>query len=317
MTNLSYRILNAESSNYSDQAFKLLRTIGEVDNFQLNREGLLDCLSEYDILIVRLGFQIDEEVFRVAKKLKCIVTATTGLDHIDLKLAKDYGVTILSLRGEIDFLRSIPATAELTWGLLLALTRKIPFAFQSVMEYQWDREKFRGIDLNNKKLGILGLGRIGEKVARFGEAFGMQVAAFDVDQNKEFNGVKQIENISDLFSWANIVSIHIPLNEKNGGLIGQDYLSLIQNGFLINTSRGEIVCEDALIQALEKKNLLGAAIDVIHGERRFEIEKSPLIKYAKKNNNLIITPHIGGATFDSMRSTEVFMAKKLIEFLKN
>jgi D-3-phosphoglycerate dehydrogenase len=316
MTEKSFKILNAEPSNYSEEATKLLGELGIVDNFHLTRNSLLNCIHEYDILIVRLGFQIDEEILQAAKKLKIIVTATTGLDHIDFKATEKYGISVLSLKGEIDFLRSIPATAELTWGLLLALTRKIPSAYHSVIKNEWNREKFRGIDLYNKKLGILGLGRIGEKIARYGNVFGMQVAFFDIDKVKKIPDIKQMDNISDLFSWAEIISVHIPLNENNVNLIGKEYLSLINNGYLINTSRGEIIDELALIHSLKNGNLLGAAVDVIQNERRFDLENSPLINFAKENENLIITPHIGGATSDSMESTEIFMAKKLSSFIK-
>ncbi|MAT42548.1 MAG: hypothetical protein CL609_09420 [Anaerolineaceae bacterium] len=311
MTDAGLRILNAEPDSYCKEAEAILRSLGSVDFKSLNREQLLNCIADYDVLIVRLGFQINREVFLKAKKLKTIVTATTGLDHIDLAAAKEFGVTVLSLRGEVDFLRSIPATAELTWGLLLNITRNLPQAYFSVLNGRWDREAFRGFDLAGKKLGILGLGRIGEKIARYGLAFDMQVRMFDIDKTKTAPGVKSMDTMQDLFAWADIISIHVPLNETTQNLVGMNELSQMENGYLINTARGDVLNEQDLILALEKGHLRGAAVDVIQDERGLENNPSPLINYAKSHSNLIITPHIGGASFDSMASTEIFMANKL------
>lgn len=315
MSDSALKILNAEPDAYCAEAIAILNSLGTVTLETLTRSELLACIRAYDVLIVRLGFQIDREVFSRAERLKVIVTATTGLDHIDLAAAEEFGVTVLSLRGEIDFLRSVPATAELTWGLLLGLTRNLPQAFMSVLDGQWDRETFRGYDLAEKKLGILGLGRIGEKIARCGLAFEMEVGAFDTNPAKTQASVKQFNSMEALFSWADVISIHVPLNKSTQNLVGMKELSLMKQGYLVNTARGDVLDEIALIQALEEGNLRGAAVDVIQHERGLEDNSSPLITYAKSHNNLIITPHIGGASFDSMAKTEIFMANKLKTFL--
>ncbi len=311
MSDSELTILNAEPDSYCAEAETILRSLGRVQLQALTRSQLLDAIGGYDVLIVRLGFQIDRQVFSKAKKLKVIVTATTGLDHIDLAAAKEFGVVVLSLRGEVDFLRSIPATAELTWGLLLSLTRHLPQAYQSVLEGDWQREAYRGHDLAGKKLGILGLGRIGEKVARYGQAFAMQVGAYDNDPAKTVPGVRLFNSMAALFAWADAISIHVPLNEQTDTLVGSDQLSLMKAGYLINTARGDVLDEVALIQALEAGNLQGAALDVIRHERGLARYTSPVITYAKTHPNLIITPHIGGASFDSMAKTEIFMANRL------
>ncbi len=311
MSDSELTILNAEPDSYCVEAETILRSLGRVQLQALTRSQLLDAIGGYDVLIVRLGFQIDRQVFSKAKKLKVIVTATTGLDHIDLAAAKEFGVVVLSLRGEVDFLRSIPATAELTWGLLLSLTRHLPQAYQSVLEGDWQREAYRGHDLAGKKLGILGLGRIGEKVARYGQAFAMQVGAYDNDPAKTVPGVRLFNSMAALFAWADAISIHVPLNEQTDTLVGSDQLSLMKAGYLINTARGDVLDEVALIQALEAGNLQGAALDVIRHERGLARYTSPVITYAKTHPNLIITPHIGGASFDSMAKTEIFMANRL------
>lgn len=314
--NPTLRILNAEPDSYSNRAVKILEEIGKVDLLQLNRTELLERISQYDVLIVRLGFQIDETVFQKATRLKAIVTATTGVDHIDLDTAEAHNVQVLCLRGEYDFLRSIPATAELTWGLLLGLIRNIPGAVNSVRNGEWDREAFRGYDLSGKKLGVLGLGRIGEKIARYGQVFDMQVAFYDTDNSKGMPGIEAKPSMQALFQWADIVSIHVPLNEFTENLISDKELSLMKGGYFINTARGAVVDEGALIRALENGNLAGAAVDVVNNERD-KNNPSPLIDYAKKNSTIIITPHIGGASFDSMAATEIFMANKLKNYIKS
>lgn len=315
---MTWRILNAEPENYSPQALEILQGVGQVRQAALSRAELLSALAEVDALIVRLAFQVDEEVFAAAPHLRVVVSATTGLDHIDLAAAERHGVRVLSLRGEVDFLRSIPATAELTWGLLLALTRNIPAAFNSVLDGEWQRDRFKGHDLKSKRLGILGLGRIGHMVARYGLAFGMQVYAFDPQPLTWVDGVERVFSMNHLLTQVNVLSIHVPLNPSTTGLIGMEELMLLPPGaLLINTSRGDILDESALLQALESGILAGAALDVLSNERSGTLTVSPLVEYARTHSNLLITPHIGGATYESMAITEIFMAQKLREFLKS
>lgn len=315
---MAWRILNAEPENYSPQAAAILQTLGELRLAHQNRASLLKAVSDVDALIVRLAFQIDEQVFNAAPNLRAVVSATTGLDHIDLAAAERHDVKVLSLRGEEEFLRSIPATAELTWGLLLSLTRKIPPAFDSVLEGEWQRDLFKGHDLAGRRLGILGLGRIGTMVARYGQAFGMQVLAYDPNPQHRMPGVRNAESMEDLLRQADIISIHVPLNPDTVRLIGATELNLLPEGaLLINTSRGDVLDEPALTSALESGHLSGAALDVLCNERSQELATSGLIQYARNHDNLILTPHIGGATYESMAATEIFMAKKLVQYLKS
>lgn len=315
---MTWRILNAEPENYSPQAAAILQTQGELRLAHQNQTSLLNAVTDVDALIVRLAFQVDEQVFNAAPNLRAVVSATTGLDHIDLAAAERHGVRVLSLRGEEDFLRNIPATAELTWGLLLSLTRKIPAAFDSVREGEWQRDWFKGHDLAGRRLGILGLGRIGTMVARYGQAFGLQVFAFDPNTQHRMPGVENTESMEDLLRQADILSIHVPLNPDTVRLIGKTELDLLPAGaLLINTSRGDILDEPALTSVLERGHLAGAALDVLSNERSQELADSGLIQYARTHDNLILTPHIGGATYESMAATEIFMAKKLVQYLKS
>jgi len=315
---MHWKILNAEPGNYSPQALVILQQVGMVQMVTLNRAELLAALSDVDALIVRLGFQVDEEVFAAAPNLRAVVSATTGLDHIDLAAAERHGVQVLSLRGEVDFLRSIPATAELTWGLLLALTRKIPVAFSSVLAGQWQRDYFKGHDLAGKRLGILGLGRIGHMVARYGLAFGMRVLAHDPQPLQWEESVERITSMNELLEQSDVLSIHVPLKPETVGLVGAAELSRLPAGaLLINTSRGDILDETALLASLENGHLAGAALDVLSHERSGSLVTSPLVAFARTHSNLILTPHIGGATYESMAATEIFMAQKLVNYLRS
>lgn len=310
------RILNVEPDQYSDDARTILRAIGHLVEQNMERAELLDRIHEFDILIVRLKHQVDAELLSAAPDLKIIVSATTGLDHIDTDYAAQKNIAVLSLRGEVEFLRSIPATAEMTWGLLLALVRNIHSAHESVLAGEWQRDRFKGHELSGKRLGILGLGRIGEKIARYGLAFGMQVSAYDPNPKEAQPGVVMKDTMAALLRETDVLSIHVPLNTETNNLVGAEELNLLPRGsYLVNTARGAILDELALLSAIRSGQLAGAALDVLKGERTSHI--SSLVEYARAHSNLLITPHIGGATYESMRATEVFMATKLKQYVEH
>jgi D-3-phosphoglycerate dehydrogenase len=284
----------------------------------LTRPELLERVRKYEVLIVRLAHQVDREILDRADRLKAIVTATTGLDHIDMAYAQSKGIGVLSLRGEVEFLHSIPATAEYTWALLLALVRRIPVAFQSVLAGEWERDRFKGHDLDGKTLGILGLGRIGEKVARYGQAFGMRVIAYDPYRKDWPPEIERAASQDDLLRQSQVLCVHVPLNEETKNLLGNSELAQLPSGaVLVNTARGQVINEAVLVDALESGHLAGAALDVIWDERAAGPNRSPLMQYARTHDNLLITPHIAGATYESMTATEIFMARKLKTFLEN
>lgn len=311
------RILNAEPLQYSPRARSILEGLGELDEYQLDRVGLIERVGRYDVLIVRLGFQVDVEVLNAASELRAIVTATTGLDHVDLEHAAQNGVEVLSLQGEIDFLRTVYATPEHTWALLLALIRRIPWASASVCAGDWDRDAFKGKELAGRRLGLVGLGRVGERVARYAHAFDMRIRAYDpnVAPDRWPAEVYRHDNLHDLLRDADVMSLHAPLNDETHGLVGAaEFASMPPGAILVNTSRGELVDEGALVESLKSGHLAGAALDVVCNERTGRVD-SPTIAYARAHDNLLITPHLGGATVESMHKTEEFMAQKLAKFL--
>lgn len=309
---IKQRILNLEPKGYSFEALNILMSFGHVDEGPLDRSTLLKRVKNYDILIVRLGHQIDAKVLKSGVRLKYIVTATTGLNHIDLNSAHKQGVRVLSLRGERDFLNNVHATAEHTWALLTALIRRIPMAHSHVLAGGWDRDLFRGYELNGRILGIIGLGRLGSKVARYGLAFGMNVLCYDENDDVKIpEGVERVD-LERVLNASNVICLHVNYKVENRGLIGKNQFAAMKKGALfVNTSRGELVDEQALLQGLSSGHLGGAALDVLCGENEGWKISQPLFDYARTHNNLIITPHIGGCTFESMDKTEVYMAQRL------
>ena len=313
-------ILNAESKDYSQEAYSLLLCLGTVTQSDLNRKSLIERVPEYDVLIVRLRNYIDKEIIDQAVNLKAILTATTGLNHIDVEYANQKNVKVISLQGEYEFLKNISATSEHTIGLILSLLRNIPDASNSVKENIWDRNLFKGKEISGKVFGVLGYGRIGTKVARYAKAFGANVIVYDVKKPTcEEKDITVEATIDELIQKCDILSIHLPFNKSTANLTDKYKISKMKKtSIIINTSRGEIINEVDLIEALESSRIAGAALDVIANEHINPITQShPLIEYAKNHNNLIMTPHIGGATYESMYKTEVFMAKKLSEWIKS
>lgn len=307
------KILNIEPDGYSSKAKEILKSFASVQETQLPRSELLPLLKDYDVIIVRLGYSIDSEFLSYSERLQIIVSATTGLNHIDLVEAKNRGITVLSLKGESDFLKNIHATAEHTWALLLATIRHLPEAYHHVKSGHWNRDLFKGSELFGKTLGLIGFGRLGSIVADYGKAFGMRVIANDLKSNLQDDRIKMMD-MDEMLAQADVVSLHANYTPENAKMINSRRFSAMKTGTVfINTSRGELVDEFALVSALKSKKLKGAGIDVINNEVR-DLKNSPLIEYAKTHDNLIVTPHIGGATFESTEATEIFMARKLADY---
>jgi D-3-phosphoglycerate dehydrogenase len=286
----------------------------------LDRQGLLYAVREVDVLWVRLRHHIDAEVMATAQRLKFIVTATTGLDHIDLDEAVRHGIQVLSLRGHSDFLQEVHATAEHTVALMLALLRHIPSALAHVRTGGWDRDLFRGSELFGKIAGVVGYGRLGRIVARYLNAFGMHVLAADpnVDAAAVMTHGVTLAPLTRLLPEADVVTLHVNLCHETRGFFNRELFSLMKQGaWLINTSRGELLDEVALLDALHSRHLAGAALDVLCDEGSNSDNVRPLVRYARDNDNLIITPHIAGCTGESMKKTEDFMAHKLADLFKD
>lgn len=316
----SYRILVAEPEPYA-HALLELRKIGRVEARRANRRELLAKIKDFDALLVGVEVGVDKQLLDAAKKLKVVATATTGLNHVDVECAKRKGVKVISLQGA-EFLKNVNATAEHTLALLLALVRKIPWAFDSVKCRQWTRKRFFGRELNGKTLGVIGFGRLGSKLAGYAHALGMRVLAFDpyVPARKMARRGARKVGLRELLRESDFVSVHVTLTPATIGLVGaREFAAMKPTAFFVNTSRGAVVDEKALLQALRKKKIAGAALDVLASEgkgNRNPLEGNPLVEYARSHDNLLITPHLGGATLESMALTTSFIAGEVKKALR-
>jgi D-3-phosphoglycerate dehydrogenase len=303
------RLLVTESAGFSAEAVARLGEVAEVTLADLDRPALLAAVRDVEVLWIRLRHRIDAEVLAAAPALKMIASPTTGLDHIDLAAAEARGARVVSLRGETEFLRDVRATAELTIGLLLALLRQIPAASRDVEAGRWNRDAFKGREIRGKTVGVVGYGRLGRLVAGYLRAFGATVIASDPRGADE--GVELVE-LPELLRRADIVTIHVNLTDETRGLIGAGELAQMKPGaVLVNTSRGELLDEAALLDVLASGQLGGAALDVLAGESADGVSELPLVKYARFHRELLITPHIGGCTHESMAQTEMFLAERV------
>ena len=230
-----------------------------------------------------------------------IVSCTTGTDHIDNR-----GIQLISLQGEADFLSGIWATAEHTWALILSLIRKVPWAFEDVKAGNWNREAWQGTELRGKTLGIVGHGRVGRQVEHIAKAFGMPVYISD-PKHFIFYTFEYMLGRSDL------VTIHVPLTDETRGMFGEREFKLMKpTAYFVNTSRGGVVDESALLDALEHGWIAGAALDVVCDEPNIN---PGLLEYAGTNSRLILSPHLGGNTIESRKNTQRFMTEKIRKYI--
>jgi D-3-phosphoglycerate dehydrogenase len=266
------------------------------------------------ILDASMHIRFPAERLQRAPNLKLFVTATTGSDHIDAVALAQAGIPLLTLKGQREVLRNITAAAEHSWLLLLACARHLRPALNDVLAGVWDRQRYPGILLRGKTLGIIGCGRIGEWMSRYATAFGMKCLGYDPYISP---WPETIENSSleVVLSQSDFITVHVPLNDETRGLLGSREFSLVKSGaVLINTSRGEIVEESALSAALQAGRLAAAGLDVLQGEP--EIAQNRLIEYARNHANLIITPHIGGYSPDAVRYVLSFSCERIVDFFK-
>jgi D-3-phosphoglycerate dehydrogenase len=302
------RILIAESRGFPAAARRQLERHGEVILADLDRPGLESAIGHAQVLWVRLRHRIDSDLLDRAPGLAMIATPTTGLTHIDTAAVERRGIELVCLRGETEFLKDVRATAEHTIGLILSLLRHIPEAAAHAAGGGWDRNRFRGAEIYGKTVGVVGYGRLGRIVARYLRAFDARVLAADPYVFDMEYGVERV-SLETLLRESDIVTLHVGLAEDTRCFFGApEFATLKPGGFFINTSRGELVDEPALLEALRSGRLAAAALDVLTDEH---LTGSPLVGAP----NVLITPHIGGCTVESMQKTEVFLAVKVAGLL--
>ena len=285
-------------------------------NIKPERDIAIKEIVDSDAYLASAAIQIDEDFLKHANNLKIIGSPSTGTDHMDLNLIKNKGICCYDISKEFDLINSFTATSELVFTLLLSFIRKIIPASQDANNGIWAREKYSGVQLLNKTFGIIGLGRLGKISAKIAKGFGMNIIAYDTNE-KNVNGVQMVD-LDYLSRKSDFISIHVHLNSSTENLINLDlFKKMKETAIIINTSRGKIINEKDLILALKNNLISGACLDVIDGEwlTKNELYEHPLVKYSRINDNLLLSPHIGGATEESIYGARLFMAKKIASFL--
>ena len=276
---------------------------------KISHEELLEIIPQFDALIVRSASKVTADVLERAANLKIIGRAGVGVDNIDVQTATERGIIVINSPDG----NTIAAT-EHTFAMMLALSRNIPQANKVMHENGWDRKKFVGVELRNKILGVIGLGRIGAGVAKRAQPFDMNVVAYDPfvsDERAKNLGVKLVE-LDELFKIADFITVHMPLTNKTRDMISISQMRTMKPTVrLINCARGGIINENDLATALNEKIIAGAAIDVFENEPLDE--NSPL----RNLPNIILTPHLGASTVEAQIGVSVDVAKGIIEALNN
>lgn len=267
---------------------------------------LKEIIKDYDCLVVRSATKVTSEIIEAADKLKMIGRAGVGLDNVDLQAANKKGIIVMNTPAG-----NTISTAEHTMSLILSLSRNIPAADASMRKGEWERNKFMGVELYGKTLGLVGMGKIGSEVARRALAFGMTVIAYDPFLSKEVAsqlGVALVE-LKNLLTRSDYISVHVPLTEETKNIISDKELALMKKGVrLINCARGGIIDEKALISAAKEGKLAGFALDVYEKEPP---ENKEFISLA----NCVLSPHLGASTTEAQINVSIQIAEQLRDAL--
>ena len=262
---------------------------------ECNKEDIKTLLREpkFEVEVIftnpnQQTFKLDKEVLE-STSVKIICTASTGLNHIDVEYCEENNIKVLSITKDSNTIEQISSTAEHAFALMMSLLRNIPSAFDSVKKGEWSWQPFVGRQMNFMTVGVVGYGRLGRMMARYCSSFGSKVLVCD-----PYSYISKKVELKELFDKSDIVSLHVHVTDETRHMINKELLDNLESPvYLINTSRGEIVDEEAIIEALETGKLLGYATDVLEDEFG-NIENSELTK--RQDLNIIVTPHIAGMT---------------------
>ena len=296
------------SDPIATEGVELLKAHAEVDvKLGLMHQQLTEIMGEYEALVVRSETKVTQEIIKAGTKLQVIARAGIGVDNIDLDAATNRGIAVVNAPTG-----NTVAAAEHTLALILALARNVPQAHQSLTQGQWKRSSFIGIEIRNKTLGIIGLGRVGSEVAKRAQGFAMHLIVYDPFVSPDYARILGVElaPLEKLLSESDFVTIHTALTESTHGLIGEGELAMMKPGSrIINVARGELVDEDALLKALNEGRLAGAALDVFSQEPPGE---SALVKHPK----VVVTPHLGASTQEAQREVAIEAAEQVMAVLR-
>ncbi|HXB54699.1 MAG TPA: phosphoglycerate dehydrogenase [Vicinamibacteria bacterium] len=304
---MSYKILVLEG--ITDRGLEILRAEGwTVDVMKaLPPAELAQRIPPYEALLIRSGSQVTREVLEAATSLKVIGRPGVGVDNVDLAAATRRGVIVMNSPGG-----NLISTAELAMALLLALARNIPQADASMKAGKWDRKSFAGVELSGKRIGVVGLGRIGREVAARCRALGMEVAAHDpfVSPSVAEQAHVKLRSLDELLQSSDFLTLHTTLTRETHHLLGKKELAGAKPGLrIVNAARGELIDEEALLSALESGRVGGAALDV-HGQ------EPPQDWRLAQHPRVVATPHIGAATREAQERVGTDIAIQVRDYLK-
>jgi len=293
----------------SEEGVKILQDAGfSVDTkLKLPPEELKKIAPEYEAIIVRSDTKITADIINAASKLKFVGRAGVGVDTIDVDAATKKGVVVMNAPGG-----NTISTCEQAWALMLASARSTAAAHASTKKGEWERSKFKGVELYSKTLGIVGLGRIGKEVAKRGSAFGMSVIAYDPfvsAETAEKFGVRLVA-LDELMKASDFITLHTALTDDTRHMIGKDQLALMKKkAYIINCARGELIDQDALFEALKAKSIAGAAVDVYP-------EEPPKGSKLLELDNIVLTPHLGASTEEAQFNVAIEIAQCIKDALQ-
>src|SRR5437588_451992 len=270
----------------------------------LSERELVDLIPPFSALIVRSQTRVTAEILNASAKLRVVGRAGVGVDNVDVEAATRRGIVVLNAPGG-----NTVSTAEHAFSLLLSVARKIPQADANIRDKRWDKKNFEGVELYNKTLGIIGMGRIGSELSRRAIAFGMGVVAYDPylsARRARSLQVELVDELDDLLAGADFISLHTPLTAETRHLFNAARLQKTKRGVrIINCARGGLIDEDALAAALQDRHVAGAALDV------FETEPLPPDSPLRGAPNLVLTPHLGASTAEAQESVGIEIAQSI------
>lgn len=302
--------------SYQPENLALLHENFDVIEFPDPRAETREALSRVHVLFAPLGFPVDATKMDRCPALRAIASNTTGVPHIDMDAAAARDIRVCALHDEGEFLDTITPTVEHTIGLMLATWRRLPAAHEAARNGAWERWPWGAPAMMSRlRLGIVGYGRLGRKVGEVGRSLGMTVRYYDP------NAAGGVDDLMTLASNADVLSLHAVVNEDTRRLVDREILSALPHGaMVVNTARGELLDTEALLDLLEEGHIGCAALDVIDGEFDPEFAESfpssRLARYARSNENLILTPHIGGSTVDAWRETQRRVIEKALDVVR-
>lgn len=306
-----YKVL--VSDNIAQRGIDILKENGIKVDFkpEQSRKELLKTIAEYDGIIVRSMTNLNKEALNKATKLKVVGRAGTGYDNIDLNEATKNGIFVFNTPTG-----NTISAVEHSFALMLSLSRNIAQANQSLHNDIWNRKKYMGVELKGKTLGIIGLGRIGSRVARRAQSFGMKVIANDpylAPQKAEKINVPLLP-FKEVLEKSDYITLHTPLTDETFHILSHKEFAIMKNSArVINCARGQNIDTTAMAKALENNKIAGAAIDV-HEKEPVTAENNPLLKFEGK---VIMTCHLGGTTAEAMDNVSITAAKEIVSVLKS